>query len=113
MKLNQSEYDHIKKRLEQGLAKEDITVPRDTLNSVADFVMAGTPQGHFLTAVLSNDLRAAVSRADLINRRCLVDLVVFLFNHAPAVCWGSAGLVQDWIEDGGAKGMLLQGKPKN
>jgi hypothetical protein len=61
------------------------------------YIEHGVPPGHFLTAVLTNDLREACSRADDINRYLLWDIVGWLWNEAPAPCWGSPEKVSAWL----------------
>lgn len=53
--------------------------------------------GDFLMAVLSNDLRGAVDRADYTNIKLLDNYVRVLYNHAPATCWGSQARVEKWL----------------
>ena len=53
--------------------------------------------GDFLMAVLSNDLMGAISRADYINRDKIHDICCFLYNEAPADCWGSPEIVKQWL----------------
>lgn len=56
--------------------------------------------GGFLTAVLSNDLKEAVCRADDTNIRHIADYVRFLFNYAPMACWGSPEDFRNWLKQG-------------
>lgn len=53
--------------------------------------------GHFLCAVLSNDLKEAVNRADDTNINALPIYVAYLYNHAPSKCWGSTEKVNKWL----------------
>lgn len=53
--------------------------------------------GDFLTAVLSNNLSEAAGCADLYNRRRLFEYVSWLYNEAPATCWGSSEKVASWV----------------
>jgi hypothetical protein len=53
--------------------------------------------GGFLTAVLSNDLRAACEAADYVNQRLLFEHVSWLYNEAPVGSWGSESKVRAWI----------------
>jgi hypothetical protein len=53
--------------------------------------------GGFLTAVLSNDLVGAVSRADQQNRSLIPEIVIFLYNRAPAGAWGNEDRVARWL----------------
>lgn len=60
------------------------------------WITAGVPPGHFLTAVLSNDLREAVARADAENRAALPEIVEWLVSHAPMAAWGGPEVVRRW-----------------
>lgn len=53
--------------------------------------------GHFLTAVLCNDLQAAISRCDGDALQELPRLMMFLFNYAPANSWGCEDFMEEWI----------------
>lgn len=52
--------------------------------------------GSFVQSVLANDLRMAVGRADSTSLRSLVAIVAFLWNEAPADCWGSEEKAKGW-----------------
>ena len=56
--------------------------------------------GSFLEAVLCNDLKEAVARADGQNIRRLPEYVRFLFNEVPTNCWGSPQAVKEWLTKG-------------
>lgn len=55
------------------------------------------PPGHFLTAVLSNDLMEACRRADDVNRYRLFDYCSWLYSYAPVGSFGSAENVRHWL----------------
>jgi hypothetical protein len=57
--------------------------------------------GHFLTAVLENNLMKAFDRADLGNRKALYSYVVWLYNQAPMGSYGSPEKVKAWLEGEG------------
>ena len=59
---------------------------------------AGRPVGHFLTAILENDLYMAVGRADEENQEALADYVKWLYHYAPMTCWGSRENVKNWYD---------------
>jgi len=75
----------------------DQLVPPGMRETVLDYVLYGIPPGHFLRAVITNDLREAVGRADHDNRSRLVDYVVFFTNYTPSKCWGSVDRYNDWV----------------
>jgi hypothetical protein len=52
--------------------------------------------GGFVQAVLANDLREAVGRADSTSLLALLPIVRFLWNEAPADCWGSLEKAKGW-----------------
>lgn len=65
---------------------------------VRRYVEFGIPPGNFLQAVVCNDLKEAVGRADDRNLAHLVDWVKWFYNLAPAVCWGSVEKYEAWLE---------------
>jgi hypothetical protein len=74
------------------------------IDSVQAFVQSGRIPGDFLLAVLSNDLKEAVARADHQSMRGLVAMVCYLYNEIPQMAWGSPGKVQAWIDHRGFEG---------
>lgn len=75
-------------------------VPEHCRQGLIDYLRYGLPPGHFLQAVLSNDLREACGRADERNQRALYDYVYVLYNYAPSEAWGSPERVSAWIQKG-------------
>lgn len=63
---------------------------------LARYFEYGVIPGHFLTKLLSNDLRGAVEYADDENVRLLPEWVRWLYNEAPAGSWGSQAKVLAW-----------------
>ena len=82
-----------------------VGIPSHMWEGLAAYILHGLPTGHFLTAVLSNDLREAVNRADKDNIKALPAYVKFLYNDAPAGCWGSEDKVESWIKRRGLNGI--------
>lgn len=66
--------------------------------ALVEYARDGRPLGHFLTAVLSNDLFDAVTRADEDNLRDLYEIAVFVHNELPAPCHGSPAKVKSWLQ---------------
>jgi len=56
----------------------------------------GISPGSFGMAVLNNDLKEAVARADHINKIHLTTIVSWLYNFAPIDCWGSYEKTNAW-----------------
>jgi hypothetical protein len=74
-------------------------VPVHLVGGFARYVFQGLPPGHFLTAVLENDLMEAMSRADEKSRAGLFALCSFIYNHLPQTAWGSPERVETWIRE--------------
>ena len=72
-------------------------VPEHLVSGLALYLVARLPPGHFLTAVLSNDLREAIGHGDAASIAGLKPLVVYLFNRVRGDAWGSAQKVTDWL----------------
>jgi len=72
-------------------------IPPRISESLGAYVNERRPTGDFLRAVLENNLTESLARADPDNRKCLFDLVSYMYNEVPALCWGSAEKVRDWI----------------
>jgi hypothetical protein len=73
-------------------------IPHYMWGGIGRYVLFGIAPGDFLTAVINNDLKEAVGRADLANQATLAGYVKFFFNHVPSNCWGYPGAVKDWQE---------------
>lgn len=74
-------------------------IPEHLHEGLVEYFAARRPVGSFLTAVLENDLRGAASRADEVNRYCLAEIVMFLYNYCPSPAWGSPTAVAAWLSD--------------
>lgn len=73
------------------------------------YIENGRPVGDFLTALLSNDLMKAFERADENNMRAMRSWVIYLYNHAPAGCYGSPARHKAWLEHRGLDGLSREG----
>lgn len=62
------------------------------------YVEHGGHPGHFLRAVVENDLVGAFAAADEKNFAHMADWARWLYNEAPRACWGSREAVRAWIE---------------
>ena len=77
----------------------DYGLPRYMINSVLDYIEDGVPPGGFLSAIIENDLRGAISSADLNNLALLPEWVTWFYTFAPASCWGKDGACRAWIDE--------------
>lgn len=73
-------------------------IPSRMMGGIRRYVDEGVEPGDFLCAVIANDLKEAVGRADDENMANLPAFVDFFYNHAPSLCWGSSERMAKWIE---------------
>jgi hypothetical protein len=76
-------------------------VPEHCRDGLLGYIEHGHPVGDFLTALLSNNLKETFACADDVNAQHVRDYVDFLYNYAPAQCWGSKEAVEAWQLRGG------------
>jgi hypothetical protein len=79
-------------------------IPVHCQNGLRSYVLNGNIPGGFLQAVICNNLKEAVSRADDVNVKVLPNYVMFLYNYVPDTCWGSSEAMKAWKERGGLVG---------
>lgn len=72
-------------------------------DQIIDYICHGDCTGGFMWALMSGDLFKAVQKADDTNRLQLIQLVEWVYSHAPVGCYGSEEKVHLWIE---ARGLL-------
>lgn len=81
-------------------------IPQTLHSGLVRYLVDGLRPGSFLCAVLENDLREAVVRANPEEHLlALPALVRFLFNETPAQCHGGAEAVRVWC---GQRGSMKQ-----
>ena len=71
-------------------------IPQHTRGALERYLVNGYMPGGFLTAVFTNDLFSAVSRADHWNQQALPDIVKFIYNEAPMGARGSVEKMEDY-----------------
>lgn len=74
-------------------------IPPMILEGLKRYIDQRVPTGDFLYAVLTNNLREAVFRADLHSELSLSKIVRWLHWEAPSQCWGSVEKVGAWLKD--------------
>jgi len=73
-------------------------IPPLIFKALRTHVVDHRPVGHFVTAVLENDLKLAVLRADEFSLAGLKRIVLFCYNDIPSPAWGSPQKVAKWLE---------------
>lgn len=72
-------------------------LPPDIKEAIDRYVTHRVLPGGFLTAVLENNLKEAVGRADDDNLLALPAIVGCVYNDIPAICQGSPEKVRTWL----------------
>ena len=83
----------------------DTYIPDRMMGGLTRYIEDGILPGHFLTAVLKNDLMGAFERADSENMKNIRAYVGYLYNETPIGCYGSKDAVDNWISLGGLNGI--------
>lgn len=65
------------------------------------YIDRGQVPGHFLMAVLCNDLSAAVAHADSVNAHLLKEWAQWVHWEVPSTAHGSRENVNAWVDKGG------------
>ncbi len=76
-----------------------MSIKPEIIAAIRNHADHGQPCGHFVTAVLCNDLKESIGRADDENLRDLIEIVQYCWNEIPSGCWGSPDAVRTWIRD--------------
>lgn len=72
-------------------------IPERMMEGIELYVQHHIRPGDFLCAVICNDLKEAVARADDENMMNLPAFVDYFYNNAPPACWGSKKKLDEWL----------------
>ncbi len=86
----------VSEALEEGL--RELRIPDHMHHAIRTYVVDRHRVGDFLTAVLENNLKESVVRADQHNLAALVDWAKLLYNYCPSACQGSPAKVKAWLK---------------
>ncbi|MBC8184304.1 MAG: hypothetical protein ISR65_18525 [Bacteriovoracaceae bacterium] len=73
-------------------------IPDYMRGNILDYIFDKRPVGEFLTAVICNDMKTAIGKADGNNLRNIQAYLYFFYNYAPALCWGSKEAMEAWLK---------------
>jgi len=71
--------------------------------ALENYLIYGFEPGGFLTAVLTNNLFLAASRADHHNRERLARIAEAVYHNMPSISFGSPEAVRNWLKDKDAR----------
>ena len=84
--------------LPPSIRTPDYGIPERLLEPMREYVARGQRPGHFMSALLANNLAEAVGRADSINLPLLPRWVQYMYFEIPSQCWGSVENREAWID---------------
>jgi hypothetical protein len=73
-------------------------LPESLRDGAKNWIEHGIEPGHFLSAVIQNNLVESFKRADNENVNRMLEIVYWWYNEAPSNCWGSKEKFDKWIE---------------
>ena len=79
------------------------TAPIHILDAITDHVNNHIPNGHFVTAVLENNLMEAIFHADANSLAGLKDICRFIHWEIPSASHGSVEKVRAWLAKRGER----------
>src|ERR1035438_8962836 len=74
------------------------SIEQTSKESLDRYFERGIDPGHFLKAVLENDLREAVQCGDNVHINNLKGIIAYCYEKLPFYCWGSKQNVEDWVD---------------
>ena len=72
-------------------------MPELIRQAIDNYVKHHRPTGSFTRAVLENDLREAIARADVFSMAAIKDIVMYCHWEITGDCWGSPKKVEAWL----------------
>ena len=88
--------------------RESIGADPHLVETLIAYVVHGRPTGDFCEAMIANDLRDCVMRADHINAQNLTRNAGAFFWNAPLACFGSRDKYSEWVSKGGLLGAMRE-----
>lgn len=83
--------------IEQANHNHRYNIPARTKDTIDNYVGKGWRPGHFVSAMLANDLKGAFGAADIINRHYMFEICSYIYNEIPCKSHGSYQAINDWI----------------
>jgi hypothetical protein len=71
-------------------------IPEHMRPGILRWIEEGIKPGHFLYAIITNDLQETYARADDENIIRIHSYIMFFYNHTPVGCWGSKRNAEEW-----------------
>jgi len=84
---------------DSSFTDEYADIPERMRGGMIRYINTGIVPGHFLTAIITNDLKEVVRRADDENMQLIPLYVRWFYNQAPSPCWGSPTRLREWVQE--------------
>ena len=88
---------HLQRDKLENFSMRGLKIPERMHEGILNYVNHGILPGDFLKAIITNDLKEAVNRADDENLDLLVAYVSLFYNHTPFPCYGSKHKMDAWV----------------
>jgi hypothetical protein len=107
MSTEDAETTLYKQKRDEIVERAQITLPSHMQRGATDYVLFGQIPSSYLYEVLCNRLYQSLTKADTINRACILTWAEWL-ESLPHGCWGNPDNVRDWMARGGLYGLLIK-----
>jgi len=77
---------------------EGIKIPERIMRGLRGYILDHQQVGSFLQAVIANDLKTSIMRADDESFKAIKAIIGLLYWEAPGNCWGSPDVYREWIK---------------
>lgn len=91
-------------KIDEGYTFGAFHIPTYMVGAIERYINQGISPGDFLTAIICNDLKGSVIRADDENMANLPAVVAWFYNEAPNLAWGSEEKMMSWMSHNGLAG---------
>lgn len=99
--MEQREKERIERFCNDETVRALLALDRGFFDTIDQYVLIGCPTGDSMLAILENNLRESFAQADDLRRPLMFNMVYYLHNGVPSLCWGSKERVAAWIKQGG------------
>jgi hypothetical protein len=111
MDLDSKKVEECLRRLEANAPEYTKKIPAPILHALQRYAATGAGTGHFVDAVLRNDLFDAVAHADAESLAALREIIWYVYNQLDGRCWGPKHInsieVTEWRGRQGTVGMEM------
>jgi hypothetical protein len=116
MNLDHQKVEECLRRLAANAPEYTKKIPPPVLHAIQRYVATGAGTGHFVDAVMRNDLFDAVARADAESLAAFREIIWYVYNQLDDRCWGpkhvKSAEVEAWREKQGTVGMEMAQEAK-